>query len=370
LVSRLPLTEFLHQIPDGLFITDAERRIVYGNKAAEEITGFRCEDLIGRHCYDPDTLNCRTLLGQEICSDEKCPLYQTIASNRVVAVPGILLINTKSGKGAPISLSVGPLQDAGGEAIGCIALFRGEREEYRQRKLALEIQKRMITYGEIRRAGLHIDTLYSPLEEIGGDYLETFFLDNGDLIATVADATGHGMTASLFTMVYKTLLHSAFGRFQTPLEVLGDVNRGFLSHAGIEGYYLSACIVRFDPKTRTGSYTSAGHPEGLIFTPEAEGFRLRRKLHIVSFMLGIEEEARYEELPFSLDPGEFLMLASDGLFESECYNGMAYGVPGVQRFFAGRPGEHPLEELLATVKRESKYVRLPDDLSMLTIIME
>ena len=39
--------------------------------------------------------------------------------------------------------------------------------------------------------GIAIDTFYQPVEEIGGDFMEAFFLDDKSLVATVADATGH-----------------------------------------------------------------------------------------------------------------------------------------------------------------------------------
>ncbi len=370
ILSQVPFTEFLDQIQDGLFVTDVNRRIVFWNKAAEELAGFSPDNLLGRYCYDEDALGFRTLLGQNLDADESCPLLQSILANRPASVPPIVLMNTKSGKSVPVSLSVGPLRGLDGEVTGSIALFRDMRDEYQQRKLAMEIQKRTITRGGFRRGGVRVDTFFAPVEEIGGDFIEAFFLDDGSLIATVADATGHGISASLFTIVFKTLLHSAVGRSRKPEKILEDVNQGFLQIAGIEGYYLSACIVRYDPKTRSGSYAAAGHPEGLIFTKDGEGLRLRRKLHLQSFMLGIEEDTRYEEIDFSLEHGEILFLASDGLFESECYDGKAFGVPGVQRFFAHRQGEQPLEELMAEVRGSSKFARLPDDVSILSIMSE
>jgi PAS domain S-box-containing protein len=366
----LSLPQFLDQLSDGLFSADGERRIVFSNRAAEELVGYSRDELAGRRCFDPESFGFKTLLGRELSSEKDCLLFQSMTSRGGPEAPAIVLMNTRTGKSVPVSLRVSLLHDGNGEAIGTVALFRGMRNEYQQRKLALEIQRRMITRGELSRDGVRIDTLYSPVEEIGGDFLEAFFLDDDTLIATMADATGHGMTASLFTLVFKTLLHAAFARFRAPAEVLGEINRGFMQLAGIEGYYLSACIVGYDPRTGKGSYAAAGHPEGLIFHRDGEGFRLKRKLHIISFMLAIEETTVYEEMPFSLEEGEFLLLASDGLFESECYNGLAFGVPGVSRFFGGHQGKRPLEELLAAVRQESRYPRLPDDVSMIRIAAE
>ena len=81
------------------------------------------------------------------------------------------------------------------------------------------------------RNGVRVETLFTPVDEIGGDFLEAFFLDDHTLIATMADATGHGISASLFTMAYKTLLHSP-SPCTRPGQVLEHVNSGFLESAG------------------------------------------------------------------------------------------------------------------------------------------
>ena len=74
-------------------------------------------------------------------------------------VPHIILANTASGRPLPISLSVGPLHARTADR-GAIALFRGMRDEYQQRKLAVEIQKRTITPEGFTRNGVRVDTLF------------------------------------------------------------------------------------------------------------------------------------------------------------------------------------------------------------------
>lgn len=362
------LAQFLNQIPNGVFVTDTERRIVFWNRAAQEIAGFSAEDITGKACFEPGALSFRTLLGEEICGEESCPVFESLFANKAVrALPRIVLMNTRSGKPVPVSLSVGPLSTPAGDLVGTVGLFHDMHEEYQQRKLAMEIQKSSIFKGDVTRDGVRVRTLYDPVEEIGGDYLEVFFLDDGTMAVTLADATGHGMSAALFTMVFKTLLHSAFARVRSPGKVLDEVNRGFLKLGGVEGYYISACLVCYDPKTRQGAYAAAGHPEGLIFRPEGESAQMRRKLHLISFMLGIEADTSYEEIPFSLEPGDFLLLASDGVLESECESGKAFGVPGIERFYSRGGHARPLPELASMVRAESRSGRLLDDVSMLCL---
>jgi serine phosphatase RsbU (regulator of sigma subunit) len=282
-------------------------------------------------------------------------------------VPQLILMKTSSGRPLPVSLSVGPLHGRDGGSIGAIALFRGMREEYQQRKLATEIQKRMITREGFEKNGVRVQTLYQPVDELGGDFLEAFFLDAGTLIMTVADATGHGISASLFTMVYKTLLHSTFARHRAPGKVLDSVNRSFLETAGVDGFYVGACVVRFDTTTRKGSYAAAGHPRGMIFTRTEGGYALREKLVIQSLMLGMDERARFGEIEFSLEPGDFLLLTSDGILEAPCTDGGQFGVRGVEEFFRCYSGSAPLADLHDEIRSRSASYPLTDDVSAMLL---
>jgi len=367
ILSQITFPDFLDQVQDGLYIVDARRTIVFWNKAAEELTGFPSATVVGRSCMDKDLLDHRTALGESLCSEETCPVVRCMASGTGGTVPHIVVANTASGRPLPISLSVGPLHGRDGKIAGAIALFRGMRDEYQQRKLAVEIQKHTITPRGFTRNGAQVDTLFVPVDEIGGDFLEAFFLDEHTLIATLADATGHGISASLFTMVYKTLLHGAFALHRDPGRVLEHVNKGFLESAGIDGYYIGACLVSYDTVTRRGRYAAAGHPHGLIFRGEGTGHQLREHLSVQSLMLGMNEAARFGEVEFQLGQGDFLLLTSDGIIESPCSDGTQFGIPGIAAFFAGYSGSTPLEALLKEVRRRGSAAPTVDDVSAVLV---
>jgi serine phosphatase RsbU (regulator of sigma subunit) len=241
------------------------------------------------------------------------------------------------------------------------------RDEYQQRRLAVEIQKHTITPHGFTRNGVRVETLFAPVDEIGGDFLEAFFLDEHTLIATLADATGHGISASLFTMVYKTLLHGAFALHRDPGSVLEMVNKGFLESAAIDGYYIGACLVSYDTITCRGRYAAAGHPHGLIFQREGNGHRLREHLGVQSPMLGMNEASRFGEVEFALGKGDFLLLTSDGIIESPCSDGTQFGIPGISSFFSGYSGDAPLTDLLGEVRRRRADAPAVDDVSAVLV---
>jgi PAS domain S-box-containing protein len=365
LLSQVSLPAFLDQVQDGLCVVDREQRIVLWNRSAYELTGFKPADVVGRTCTE--LLALRSITGESLASVETDPLARCMHSGIGGIVPQIILMATVSGKSLPVSLSVGPLHGAGGATIGVIALFRSMREEYQQRRLAVEIQKRTITQGGFTRNGVRVDTLYAPLDEIGGDFLEAFFLDERTLIATLADATGHGISASLFTMVYKSLLHGAFARHQKPSSVLENVNRAFLETAGIDGFYVGACLVRYNPVTREGAFSAAGHPRGLLFAPREGGYSLRDTVGVQSLMLGMDDQARFKEVDFRLADGELLLLVSDGMLESPCRDGGQFGLKGIEAFFSRFQGGAPLDGLLTECRRCGAFDPLGDDVSAILL---
>jgi serine phosphatase RsbU (regulator of sigma subunit) len=340
---------------------------VYWNEAAARISGYPREKMLHRRCGEAVPIV--DLVGGEssFWQGGTCPLKKAIESGRAGTYPRYLYMKTSEGRLLPVSVTVAPVHDTEGAIAGGVCRFVGREEEFRQRRLAGEIQKRMVTQGSFRYGELEVSTLFKPMEEIGGDFLEAFCLHEGPLLATVADATGHGVSAALFSMIYKALLHSALSEHHSPAEVLRAINRGFLETVSVEGFYLTGCLLSLDPGTGSGQYAAAGSPPALLFVPGNEGLSLREVLTTKSMMLGASEEAEFEEIEVELEPGELLLLATDGLFESPCLDGRAFGVESVEGFFAGYSGAEPLTDLYNFLTEQSREVGLKDDVSLILI---
>ncbi len=104
----------LNSIKDGLFTTDLELKITFFNKAAQELLGYKPNEVLGKHC--------RTIVKCEACK-QGCALQHTFNSGEILTNYEAIIRN-KKGEPIPISFSTALLKDEGGKIIGGVEIFR------------------------------------------------------------------------------------------------------------------------------------------------------------------------------------------------------------------------------------------------------
>ena len=108
----------LDSVADGVFTVDADWRITYFNRAAEEITGVPRDEALGQACCD--------VFRSSICQGA-CALRATLADGRPIVNKAIYIVNA-NGERVPISISTAVLQDRHGVTIGGVETFRDLRQ--------------------------------------------------------------------------------------------------------------------------------------------------------------------------------------------------------------------------------------------------
>ncbi len=115
---QVPLpNQLLDSVPDGVFTVDAEWRVTFFNHAAEQITGIRRQEALGRRCCD--------VFRASIC-ESACALKKTLTTRHPVANKVVYIVNAQ-GERIPISISTAVLKDARGKAVGGVESFRDLR---------------------------------------------------------------------------------------------------------------------------------------------------------------------------------------------------------------------------------------------------
>lgn len=123
------LVRTLDSLYDGVYVVTPERIIIYWNKAAEQMTGYSAQEVIGHSCKD-DILNHIDENGILLCHSA-CPIVKAIGcrcNTRAKVYP-----KCKSGRRFPVETHVSIVQNEKGEVLAAIEVFRDitHQEEYR-----------------------------------------------------------------------------------------------------------------------------------------------------------------------------------------------------------------------------------------------
>lgn len=110
------LVEHLH---DGVYFTGTDRRILYWNSAAEQLTGFKAEEVVGRHCADGILLHV-SKKGEQLCQGG-CPIHRAMAVGK--PAEDEVFLRHKAGHRVPIRVRATPVHDEAGKVIGAVEVF-------------------------------------------------------------------------------------------------------------------------------------------------------------------------------------------------------------------------------------------------------
>jgi sigma-B regulation protein RsbU (phosphoserine phosphatase) len=145
-----------------------------------------------------------------------------------------------------------------------------------------------------------------------GDYFDFFVTRDDKLVMAVGDVSGHGVAAALIMSAARAYLRSFSESSSSPGTILRRVNRA-LGRDTADDMFMSMFVCVLDPHSREFHYANAGHTRPVLLrggSGETEDYR------VTGVALGVEADSDYEERgPFRLDPGDTIVMFSDGLTE-------------------------------------------------------
>ena len=196
---------------------------------------------------------------------------------------------------------------------GVIDQFDKMDEEMR---LAARLQRDLMPAPLTESDGLAFDVLFRPSGYVSGDIYDVTRLDDRTIGFFLADAVGHGVPAALMTIYLKSSLTvrqaDARGpggrRYLSPEETLARLNRDMIEHQSGPVMTATAVYGIIDTHTHVLELARAGHPYPLRLRADGTCESLAPE----GAMLGVFPEEVYETLRIKLDPGDRVVLYSDG----------------------------------------------------------
>jgi serine phosphatase RsbU (regulator of sigma subunit)/anti-sigma regulatory factor (Ser/Thr protein kinase) len=238
------------------------------------------------------------------------------------------------------------------------------RERYHQElEVARLIQQNFLPRELPELPGWQIAAYYRPAREVGGDFYDVIPLPDGRVGFVVGDVTDKGVPAALVMSATRSVLRASAQRLVEPGEVLERVNEHLFPDMP-EKMFVTCLYGVLDPETGLLRFANAGHD--LPYVKTASGVV---ELRARGMPLGLMPGMRYEEKETTLEPGDSVLLHSDGVVESHAPDRDMFGFPRLKETVGASPGgqeliDRVLSELAAFTGPDAEQ---EDDITMVTL---
>jgi len=355
------LKQVLDYLNDGVYLADPDRRILLWNRRAEEITGWKAEQVVGQRCRDGILVH-QDAHGQTLCRSDLCPMAQAMRTERPSKEPVLVYAQRADGRRIPVSVSVAPLRGDDGDIVGAIEVFRDESSSLQDLEFARLVQRQVLPDELPGTESLSFEVGYYPHDLVGGDFYWVRELEPGVLGLLVADVRGHGVSAALYTMTISSHLSTLAALTAEPGRLMGALNE-HLEELTVAESFASAVYCLLDTVSWEVRYSNAGHPAPLLLDEETgEVHRLESQ----GPFLGMFVPQEYEESTVALPRRGSLLLYSDGAVEVTNRDDEEFGIDGLSRYLRELGTEPGLpERFYHYLNRYNAELSLPDDVLIL-----
>jgi serine phosphatase RsbU (regulator of sigma subunit) len=173
------------------------------------------------------------------------------------------------------------------------------------------IQQRLLPSGMPRLEGYQIAGSSDSSLQVGGDYFDFVEMPDGRLGIAVADVTGKGVPAALLMANVQAGLHGQAMHPGSAAEIMGRMN-DLLFESTDPHMFVTFALIVLDPTTGQVESVSAGHEPTLLVRPDGSW----EKLEAGGLMLGMMPGFEYSEVEAGLEPGDVLVMYTDGVTEA------------------------------------------------------
>lgn len=213
--------------------------------------------------------------------------------------------------------------------------------------------------------GLDIHAMLEPAGQVGGDLYEVLRV-GARVVVALGDVSGKGIPASLFMAVTMTLLRSMARQCEKPDEILRRINDE-LTASNPQGMFVTLCCAVFDLSTSRVTCASAGHHPAVHLGP---GRPPRQVFSSSGPALGLHPGVQLSSETLALEPGETLILFSDGVTEAFDPGQDLFGEQRLLAQLEHEPGGTAAEtvsSILGAVRRHAAGAPQSDDVTILAV---
>ena len=235
-------------------------------------------------------------------------------------------------------------------------------------EVAREIQLAMLPTGTYTAGDAEICGVTRPANTVGGDFYDVLPLvddPEGRVIVTIGDVAGKGSPAALLMALLLAVLRTLVDETLEARALVARLNTQICRHSP-GARFITLFYGVYTPSTGALTYVNAGHNPPLL---RRAGGSIER-LGGTGIALGMFDGSTYDAVDTVVNPGDLLVLYSDGITEAENPAGEPFEEAGLERFIAARAGESPAAlapAILLAVESHARDSRFTDDLTVLIL---
>ncbi len=196
--------------------------------------------------------------------------------------------------------------------------------------LAHSIQQSMLPQEFPTVAGVELYARMLPARNVGGDFFDFFFLKDGRLGVVIGDVSGKGVSAAIFMAICRSLLRSIAAQGLLPGAAVSETNR-LICEDNRTDLFVTLFYGILNLETGRFDFSSAGHNSPYQFSRDGQVVMLPTD-EALGTVLGVVPEARYSTATCHLQPGDGLLLYTDGVTEARALNNQMYQENGLETY--------------------------------------
>lgn len=255
-------------------------------------------------------------------------------------------------------------------AIKVAQLVREQQAEAKEReridqelRVAALIQQTLLPKRLPVIPGWHVDAFYRPARAVGGDFYDFIELDDGRLGVVIGDVTDKGVPAALVMATSRSMLRAAAHKHGSPWAVLAEVNDALVAEIP-PAMFVTCLYAIIDTEAGEVVLANAGH--NLPYVRTSDGVV---EVRATGMPLGLMPGMAYEERSYQLEPGDLMVLTSDGITEAHNPEGEMYGFPRLMGQVGSRlPDDDTVGSLVADLERfTGAEAEQEDDITLVAV---
>ncbi|MCL2004760.1 MAG: SpoIIE family protein phosphatase [Planctomycetaceae bacterium] len=360
---RLELRAFLHRDPHNQESFHVSRSIL--ERVANSKAAILSDDIANDSRFEPTD----SIISYNICSIMAVPIMDYDQAE----VLGVIQVDARSRGQKFTHEDLDLLVSLAYQVAVCyqnaklheIALT--ERIMEQEMHIANSVQRGLLPQSSPVVENYSFFDFYRPARFLGGDYYDYIQLADGRLVFALGDVSGKGVAASLLMAKLSAEVRGSLIIESSSTGMMQRLNRIFCDPRW-DNRFITFCFGVLDPQSHEICFHNAGHYPPILVSPEAKPEMLGEC--IIGLPLGVSDDTEYPESRFTIQPGQKLVVLSDGITDAMNSQGNYFTMTGVIKHVSGMRVDSVREfgeRLVSAVHSFSGRTPQTDDQSLLIV---